>query len=203
MYDLPKTVEINGKTYAIRSDYRDILNVIAALNNPDLGTGVLGDERAYAAMYIFYPDFDKITDHVTAFDKLCWFVDRGNAHSGSNAKTPLYDFERDESLIAPAIGQVLNCRIREISYLHWWDFVDAFTQIGDGLFAQVVGVRARKSKGKMTKDDKAFYAQNKELIDRVRPNKKTPQNVRTLTPEEGEEFLKKWRNKGVTENAEQ
>ena len=203
MYDLPKTVDINGKIYLIRSDYRDILYVIAALNNPDLGTSVLGDERAYAAMYIFYPDFDKITDHVTAFDKLCWFVDRGNAHSGRNVETPLNDFERDESLIAPAIGQVLHCRIREIPYLHWWDFVDAFTQVGDGLFAQVVGVRARKFKGKMTKEDKAFYVQNKELVNRVRPPKKAPTNVRTLTPEEGEEFLKKWRNKGVKKNAEQ
>lgn len=203
MYDLPKTVDINGKIYPIRSDYRDILYVIAALNNPDLGTSVLGDERAYAAMCIFYPDFDKITDHVTAFDKLCWFVDRGNAHSGRSVKTPLYDFERDESLIAPAIGQVLHCRIREIPYLHWWDFVDAFTQVGDGLFAQVVGVRARKFKGKMTKEDKTFYMQNKELVDRVRPPKKAPTNVRTLTPEEGEEFLKKWRNKGVKKNAEQ
>lgn len=203
MYDLPKTVDINGKIYPIRSDYRDILYVIAALNNPDLGISVLGDERAYAAMYIFYPDFDKITDHVTAFDKLCWFVDRGNAHSGRNVETPLYDFERDESLIAPAIGQVLHCRIREIPYLHWWDFVDAFTQVGDGLFAQVVGVRARKFKGKMTKEDKAFYVQNKELVNRVRPPKKAPTNVRTLTPEEGEEFLKKWRNKGVKKNAEQ
>ena len=81
--------------------------------------------------------------------------------------------------------------------------MDAFTQIGDGLFAQVVGVRMRKSKGKMTKDDKTFYAQNKDLIDRVRPNKKAPERVRTLTPEEGEEFLKKWRNKGAEKNAEQ
>lgn len=203
MYDLPKTVDVNGRTYAIRSDYRDILNVIAVLNNPELGVSVLGDERAFAAMCIFYPEFEKITDHAAAFDKLCWFVDRGEAHSGMDSKTPVYDFERDESLIAPAIGQVLGCRIREIPYLHWWDFVDAFTQIGDGLFAQVVGVRMRKSKGKMTKDDKTFYAQNKELIDRVRPNKKAPERVRTLTPEEGEEFLKKWRNKGAEKNAEQ
>ena len=201
MYDLPKTVDVNGKTYAIRSDYRDILNVIAMLNNPNLGVSVLGDERAYAAMCIFYPDFVKITDHAAAFDKLCWFVDRGESHSGMDSKTPVYDFERDESLIAPAVGQVLGCRIREIPYLHWWDFVDAFTQIGDGLFAQVVGVRTRKSKGKMTKDDKAFYAQNKELIDRVRHNKKAPQNVRTLTPEEGEEFLKQWREKKVNGSA--
>lgn len=202
MYDLPKTVDIGGKMYDIRSDYRDVLNVIAALNNPDLGESVLGNERAYAAMYIFYPDFDKIIDFAEAFEKLCWFVDRGQTHSGAKVKTPLYDFERDESMIAPAVGQVLGCRIREIPYLHWWDFVDAFTQIGDGLFAQVVGVRMRKSQGKMTKDDKTYYAQNRDLIDRVRPPRKAP-DVRTLTPEEGEEFLKKWREKKVTANGKQ
>lgn len=201
MYELPKVVMIGGEKYAIRSDYRAVLDIIAVLNNPDLQVGVLGDERAYCAMMIFYPDFGKITNCEEAFEKLLWFVDRGDDCTGYECKAKLYDFELDESMIAPAVGQALGCRIREVDYLHWWDFVDAFCQIGDGLFAQVIGIRERKARGKMAKDDREFYAKNKKMIDRVRPSTASPKNVRTLTPEEGEEFLKAWRERDKEKEA--
>lgn len=200
MYELPKAVMIGGVEYAIRSDYRAVLDIIAVLNNPDLQVGVLGDEHAYCAMMIFYPDFDKIANHAEAFEKMLWFVDCGDDCPGCERKAKVYDFELDESMIAPAVGKVLGCRIREIEYLHWWDFVDAFCQIGDGLFSQVVGIRERRARGKMTKEDREYYAKNKKLIDRVRPSIAPPKEVKTLTPEEGEEFLKAWRKKGGEKN---
>lgn len=198
MYELPKSVEIDNKEYSIRSDYRAILDIIRVFGNKELQTGVFGDEHALAAMYIFYPEFEDIENYDEAFKKLLWFVDRGDRCAGVDAKIKLYDFEEDESTIAPAVGQVLGCRIREIEYLHWWDFVDAFCQIGEGLFSQVVGIRSRRSKGKLSKEDREFYAQNKKLIDRVNTRKEPAKNVKTLTPEEGEEFLKKWRERRAT-----
>lgn len=203
MYELPKSVEIDKKEYAIRSDYRAALDILAVFNNSELQMGVFGDERALCAMMIFYPDFEQIEDQEEAFKKLIWFIDHGDKGIGKNAGMQLYDFEKDESMIAPAVGQVLCCRIRDVEYLHWWDFLDAFYQIGDGMFAQVVNVRQKRAKGKMTKDDKSFYANNKEIIDRVKPTPKgAAKNVKTLTPEEGEAFLKKWREREVNKNGE-
>ena len=34
-YGLPKSVEINGKEFAIRYDYRVILDIFEAMNDPD------------------------------------------------------------------------------------------------------------------------------------------------------------------------
>lgn len=203
MYELPKSVEIDGIEYAIRSDYRAILDILSVFNNSELQMGVFGDERALCALMIFYPDFEQIKNQEKAFDELVRFIDRDEKNVGKSTNTKLYDFEKDESMIAPAVGQVLGCRIRELDYLHWWDFLDAFCQIGDGLFAQVVNIRSKRAKGKMTKDDRAFYAQNKEIIDRVKPVPKgAAKDVKTLTPEEGAEFLKKWREREVKKNGE-
>lgn len=193
MYELPKSVVIGGETFEIRSDYRDILEIIRVLHNDTLICGILGDEKAHVSMTIFYPDFELITDYEAAWRALCRFIDRDESHGLLDAKTPLYDFEKDESLIVPAVGRVLGTRIREEKYIHWWDFIDAFGEIGDGLFAQVVGVRNRKRKGKMSKEDRLYYRENAALIDRVRPHAAAPQTVKRLSPEEGEEAIRRWR----------
>ena len=51
IYDLPTAVEINGTEYEIRSDYRAILDIIAAVSDPELSE----EEHAVAALDIFYP----------------------------------------------------------------------------------------------------------------------------------------------------
>ena len=54
-YGLPKSVEIQGTDYDIRSDYRDILTICAALSDVELND----QEKAYVVLDVFYPDFGR------------------------------------------------------------------------------------------------------------------------------------------------
>lgn len=51
-YDLPTSVTVDGTEYAVRTDYRAILDIITALNDPDL----TDEDRAAVALGIFYED---------------------------------------------------------------------------------------------------------------------------------------------------
>ena len=50
MKGLPTELEVNEKRYRIRSDYRDILKIIQAYNDPELEE----KEKCYVALKILY-----------------------------------------------------------------------------------------------------------------------------------------------------
>ena len=74
---LPKTACIGGRRFRIRSDFREILDICAALNDPDL----TDQDRAEVAVKIFYPDWDQITDMAAAVKFMLWWI---AATSGSS-----------------------------------------------------------------------------------------------------------------------
>ena len=50
--------------------------------------------------------------------------------------------------------------------MHWWTFLGYFSEIGEGLFSQVINIRTKKSKGKkLEKWEREFYNEHKEMID--------------------------------------
>lgn len=54
-YGLPKSVEIDGQEFSIRYDYRVILDIFEAMNDPDSSE----EDRALDVLQIFYVDFDE------------------------------------------------------------------------------------------------------------------------------------------------
>ena len=73
---LPKAACIGGRCFRIRSDFREILDICAALNDPEL----TDQDRAEVAIKIFYPDWDQITDMAAAMKFMVWIA----ATSGSS-----------------------------------------------------------------------------------------------------------------------
>ena len=51
---LPRSLEVNGKFYRIRSDFRDVLKIVIAFGDPDLED----KEKAYICLFILFKDFD-------------------------------------------------------------------------------------------------------------------------------------------------
>lgn len=51
MRELPTTVEVAGRSFAIRSDFRAVLDALAALTDPDLTQ----QEQYIACLQILYP----------------------------------------------------------------------------------------------------------------------------------------------------
>ena len=56
IYDLPKSLEVCGEVYEIRSDFREILDIIEILNDEELAES----ERAFVTLLFFYPEFENM-----------------------------------------------------------------------------------------------------------------------------------------------
>lgn len=157
MYELP--TELCG--LKIRSDYRAVLDIISALNDPDLSD----QEKALITVQILYEDWEKITDLQEAINQAFWFINLGSV-SSDNYHPKLMDWEQDFSIIVTSINRVIGQEIRALDYLHWWTFVGAYYEIGDSLFSNIISIRSKKQKGKKLENyEQQFYSENRDLID--------------------------------------
>lgn len=159
---LPTRAEVGGVEYEIRSDYRAILDICAALSDPELD----GQDKAIAALKIFYPNWKSIPrEHwQEAVDQCMHFISGGEEASHKSPK--LVDLEQDFRYIVAPINRVTGQEIRAVEYMHWWTFLAAFYEIGDCTFAQIVRVRDRLARGKpLDKADRDWYRHNRQLVD--------------------------------------
>lgn len=186
-YGLPTSLEVCGTEYRIRSDFRCILEICAAIEDPELDdTG-----KAIVAMTVFYPDFDAMPQehYREALQRCFWFIDGGSEDKGK--KSPrLVSWEQDAQYIIAPVNRVLGKEIRAIPYdaetntggLHWWTFLGAYMEIGDCTFAQIVRIRSLKARGKkLDKADQEWYSQNRHLVD-----------VKQTFTQAEEDTLKQW-----------
>ncbi len=170
-YDLPTEVTVGGTEYAIRSDYRAVLDVMQVIADPDLTDG----ERATLALAIFYPESDSmpVRDLQEAIWRMYWFIGGGEEPDGKR-RPRVMDWDQDFALIAAPINHVLGYEVRSVPYdydknvdgLHWWTFLAAYREIGDCTFAQVVAIRKKRMAGKkLDKREQQFYSDNRDLVD--------------------------------------
>lgn len=161
-YDLPTTVEVGGVEYEVRSDYRAILDVCEALNDPELAD----EDRALVALDIFYPRLMEIpAEHYQeAIEKCFQFINCGDTSKGKSPK--LVDWKQDFKQIVGPVNRVIGQEVRAAEYLHWWTLMSAYYEIGDCTFAQIVRIRSMKAAGKpLDKSDREWYQKNRELVD--------------------------------------
>jgi hypothetical protein len=163
MYDLPEMVTICERDFNVRNggDYRVMLDVIAALTDVNMSER----SRVIAALIIFYPEYDEITDFEAASRELMRFLNCGEENSDEHCGK-LIDWEQDFPLIVAPINRIMSGEIRSFEYLHWWTFLSAFYEIGECTLSHVVDIRRKKQKGKkLEKWEREFYSQNKRIID--------------------------------------
>lgn len=163
--ELPTTLKIGGEDYSIRSDFRVMLNIFQAFNDPDLTE----EEKCFVCLKCLYEDFEKITEDCLeeAVKKAYWFCDGGDIPKEENVKNvKTFDWEQDEHMIFPAVNKAAGYETRAVPYLHWWAFLGLFGEIGEGLFSQVVNIRNKRAKGKkLDKTEKEFYREHKNMIE--------------------------------------
>lgn len=159
--ELPKSVNVNGVDRPIRSDYRDILKILCAFNDPELENS----EKVYICLFIFYEDFDGISqaDYEAAYKAAMLFIDHGT--EPDNGKSPrVMDWEQDENIMFPAINKVAGFETRSAEYLHWWTFVGYFMEISEGVFSNVLSLRLKKAKRKnLEKWEREYWNANKSI----------------------------------------
>lgn len=161
---LPTSVEVCGVEYEIRSDYRAVLDICAAMQDPELAN----EDRAIVVLDVFYPAFESMpTDHYQEAIKKCfWFINCGHDEKIEKKSPKLVDWEQDFQYIVAPINRVTGQEIRALEYMHWWTFIAAYNEIGECTFAQIVRIRNLKAKGKkLDKSDQEWYRKNRDIVD--------------------------------------
>ncbi len=162
IYTLPKSLNVGGVDYEIRTDYRAILDAISALNDPDL----LPVEKAEACVRIIFPDWKKIDDHGEVYERCLWFIACGETETDGRKKPKVMDWEQDFSLIIPPVNRILGYDCRGTEYLHWWSFVAAYYEIGECAFACVTRIRQKIAKGEpLDKWERKYYSDNLRTVE--------------------------------------
>ncbi len=169
LWTLPTAGEWEGRRYAIHSDYRDVLTVIAWLTGAQ-GGELLPEERWYTAMYLFYRDFAAMPrrDWQAASDFLAMFL-AGGRPQPEQPGPKLLDWQQDAALIAAGVNRVAGRDVRTLPYLHWWSFLACFDAIGEGTLATVVSIRDKLRRGRRLEGwELEFYRAHRAEVD-LRP----------------------------------
>lgn len=162
---LPTTLIVEDKEFEIRTDYRIVLNIMCAYNDPNLN----GYEKIEVLLTCLYKDDISLLPNIEkAVKEAVWFLNGGNYEEPPNAPK-IMDWEQDEQMIFSAINKVAQKEIREVEYIHWWTFLGYFREIGEGLFTTVVDIRRKKANGKkLEKYEREFYEKNIDIV-KIKP----------------------------------
>lgn len=159
---LPETLTVCGEELPIDSDFRNILIIFEALTDEKLTP----EEKAYISIKRLYKVPIPRSMVEEAIKQAYWFLDGGDMPKSTPSEIRMLDWEHDESMIMPAVSKTIGVvDIRSLPYLHWWSFLGAFGEVGDGLFSQVLHLRQKLSKGeKLTKPEQEFVRKNNDLV---------------------------------------
>lgn len=166
-WNLPKSLNVGGKDYAIRYQFGAVLDILAVYNDPELDNS----EKAEAMLTILYVDAESIPrEHLPEAVRLgCEFIDCGQKDDGKPSPR-LIDWEQDAGMIIPAVNNVAHMEVRALPELHWWTFWGYFMSVGESLLSSVIQIRRKRSKHKkLEKWEEEFYRENRALIDLKKP----------------------------------
>lgn len=189
MFELPTTVTVNNREYAIRrsGDFRIVLDCFEVLNDLELSK----DERLIIALYIFYDEFEEIGDILKIeepvllelVNEMFSFISCGAENNASKVNYKAIDWKQDEQLICSAINKVAGLEVRAEKYIHWWTFMGYFSAIGESALSNIVSIRTKMVKGKkLEKYEREFVQDNPQYF---------KWDSRTEEQKEEDELLKK------------
>lgn len=162
---LPTTLTVAEKEYPISTDFRQMLTVLEAMEDPDLED----KEKAYLLLLAVYKDLENIPqEHLQeAYEQASFFLDGGTIPKSQEiSPRKTVDWTQDESLIFPAINRIAGFETRLADYVHWWTFLGYFKEINDGVYAQVLQLRAKKARGKkLEKHEEEWWRSNRNICE--------------------------------------
>lgn len=159
-WKLPQTAQIGGTVYQLNTDFRDILEIMGYLEDPDNPMYL----RWRIALALFY-DGEILAEHQQeAMEYLAEFISCGETDTKAGPK--LLDWEQDAQVIVADVNKVAGTEIRALPYLHWWTFLSYFHAIGEGQLSTLVSIRDKLRRGKKLEQwEKDFYRENKSRVD--------------------------------------
>lgn len=170
MYELPISVTVENKEYAIRKrgDFRMVLDCFSALNDLELDK----EERIISSLIIFYQDFNSVEDiyaceclDILAKEMMKFFNLGSDDEDERKSSYRLIDWDKDSNLICSAVNKVAGKEIRAEQYIHWWTFMGYYMAIGQSPLSTIVGIRGKIARQeKLEKYEKRFRYENPQYF---------------------------------------
>ena len=160
-WSLPETAEIGGATFEINTDFRDILEILGCLSDPETPEYL----RWRIAIALFYVGDIPLEHQSEAMQYLSSFISCGETED-AKPSPKLMDWEQDALAIVADVNKVAGCEVRSLSYLHWWTFLSYFQAIGEGQLSTIVSIRDKLQRGKkLERWEQDYYRENRSRID--------------------------------------
>lgn len=162
VWQLPTSAVIGGVEHPINPDYRDVLEIVGYLNDPNEPEYI----RWEIAVGLFF-DGDIPKEHKReAMEYLADFLACGQKEPTGKAPVKLLDWEQDAPAIVADVNKAAGTEIRSLPFLHWWTFMAYFNAIGEGQLSTIISIRNKRRKGKkLEKWEQEYYKENKHRID--------------------------------------
>ena len=165
---LPKSIKLGEKEYPIRSDCRVGIRLMQMFEDPEL----TDSEKLFIAMRVIFKDAVISGIYLQeALEKTVWFLNGGDLNQTSSAGSQtgsqrrLYSWNQDLRFIIAAVDKTVGFSVRGKAFFHWWDFLSAFSEVGESSFSTIVSQRLLKQKGKQTESDIEWWADNADIAE--------------------------------------
>ncbi|QIB67808.1 hypothetical protein Ami103574_00065 [Aminipila butyrica] len=161
---LPKSLTINGRDIKINTDFRDCIAILRLLEDPVLSNL----EKVQIMIGILFNEELDFSEYDEALAQAILFLDGGpgtdnSRHGPSYGK--LYSWEQDLIYILSGVDKVLGFSCRTKNYMHWWEFLTAFMEMGECTFSTLVHQRKLKKQGNQSKAEKEWWAENRDIAE--------------------------------------
>lgn len=161
--DLPYTLTVDGEEKEIYPDFRNIILICNAFNDPDLSQS----EKTRIMLELLYVDnFWEFTDIEEAIKQAIWFIDWGKEYKEKENSPRIMDWNQDYNLIISAVNNKANVLdIRDLEFMHWWTFLGYFSDRGECQFSTITEIRDKLNKGKkLERYEKEILRENCDQI---------------------------------------
>ena len=171
---LPTTLDVNGRSYPINSDFRTGILFAELMADSDLED----EEKLGAGLELFFGLQDENTeetgltaeDLVEAIEAIYWFYRGGyedyeeDHETGNGRSKPVMSYSHDAPYIYAAFLDQYGIDLQDVEYLHWWKFRAMMRGLSeDCKLSKIISYRATQITSEMTKNEKAFYRRMKRL----------------------------------------
>lgn len=172
---LPDTITVDGREYAIHTDFRDWIRFCEMLLDEDLKE----EEKVYIALMMYteeQPDniqlaLKGLTDFYLMAEEVVEpkEVTESEEVEHENPK-PVYDWTVDSAYIIGAFQKTYGIDLTNIKYMHWWRFKALFTSIIEFDLEERIGYRALDTSKIKDKDER-------KRLDRIKKSLMLKTNV--------------------------
>lgn len=157
----PQAVRVCGNVYPVNTDFRVGLKIMEAYEDPRLTRW----EKQSVMCGLLFPQMPPYYE--PAVKAAIKFLDCGKDPREDTGGPRVYSFTRDADFIYSAFLQTYGVDLRDPeTRLHWWKFCAMFGDLSpDTTFETIRSFRDRYNRGKLTKDEKRIWFENRELLD--------------------------------------